>query len=46
MNKGKLIQKIKSTTSTVEFYKLKEDILSFLEPGKTVGEAKTKKEDE
>lgn len=46
MNKKELIDKIKKTTSVVEFYKLKTDILSFLEEGKDVGKVKKKEADE
>jgi len=40
MKKEDLIKKIKDTRSVVEFYKLKDEILSFLEPSKTAGKVK------
>ena len=42
MDKQTLIKKVQNTTSLVEFYKLKEDILAFLEPSKDIGKAKDK----
>ena len=40
MKKDELIKKIEKTTSLVEFYKLKEDILQFLKPEASKGKAK------
>jgi len=44
MEKQELIEKIKNTTSAVDLYNLKEEILAYLEPTKKAGKSLKDKE--
>ena len=46
MNKQELIERIKNTTSTVDFYNMKHDILKILEDNTENKNQKNKKGDE